>query len=642
MADPDGRPRWLGSLAGHNRSVRGADPRVGEERRGLLRRVEGVGIRSARLEEVIPTVTSGESKGREGEEVLRRQVRTLEEEVARLRRRLEDLARPPVGSGATAVDERLAELRAQLAQAVSRNERLTYTLQQAREHVAALREEVDKLTQPPAAYGTFLGANPDGTVDVVTSGRKMRVAVRPEIDVQELRRGQEVVLNESLNVILAGDRETTGEVVTLKEVLASGDRAVVVGRADEERVCQLADALRGVRMRAGETLLMDTRTGILLERLPRPEVEDLVLEEVPDVSYADVGGLDAQIEDITDAVELPFLHRALFAEFDLPAPKGILLYGPPGCGKTLIAKAVANSLAKKVAEVTGNERATSYFLNVKGPELLNKYVGETERQIRLVFQRAREKSEEGMPVIVFFDEMDSLFRTRGTGISSDMESTIVPQLLAEIDGVEALRNVIVIGASNREDLIDPAILRPGRLDVKIKIERPNRTAAGQIFSRYLTADLPLDADEVERLGGGDRDKAVAAMIEKTTEEMYREDDTARFLEVTYQNGDKEVLYYKDFASGAMIENIVRRAKKLAIKRAIAGGPKGICLDDLLASIKQEYKEHEDLPNTTNPDDWARISGKKGERIVYVRTLVTEGAGASGGRSIERVATGQYL
>jgi len=601
-----------------------------------------VGIRSARLEEVIPTVTSGESKGREGEEVLRRQVRTLEEEVARLRRRLEDLARPPVGSGATAVDERLAELRAQLAQAVSRNERLTYTLQQAREHVAALREEVDKLTQPPAAYGTFLGANPDGTVDVVTSGRKMRVAVRPEIDVQELRRGQEVVLNESLNVILAGDRETTGEVVTLKEVLASGDRAVVVGRADEERVCQLADALRGVRMRAGETLLMDTRTGILLERLPRPEVEDLVLEEVPDVSYADVGGLDAQIEDITDAVELPFLHRALFAEFDLPAPKGILLYGPPGCGKTLIAKAVANSLAKKVAEVTGNERATSYFLNVKGPELLNKYVGETERQIRLVFQRAREKSEEGMPVIVFFDEMDSLFRTRGTGISSDMESTIVPQLLAEIDGVEALRNVIVIGASNREDLIDPAILRPGRLDVKIKIERPNRTAAGQIFSRYLTADLPLDADEVERLGGGDRDKAVAAMIEKTTEEMYREDDTARFLEVTYQNGDKEVLYYKDFASGAMIENIVRRAKKLAIKRAIAGGPKGICLDDLLASIKQEYKEHEDLPNTTNPDDWARISGKKGERIVYVRTLVTEGAGASGGRSIERVATGQYL
>jgi proteasome-associated ATPase len=540
------------------------------------------------------------------------------------------------------VDERLAELRAQLAQAVSRNERLTYTLQQAREHVAALREEVDKLTQPPAAYGTFLGANPDGTVDVVTSGRKMRVAVRPEIDVQELRRGQEVVLNESLNVILAGDRETTGEVVTLKEVLESGDRAVVVGRADEERVCQLADALRGVRMRAGETLLMDTRTGILLERLPRPEVEDLVLEEVPDVSYADVGGLDAQIEDITDAVELPFLHRALFAEFDLPAPKGILLYGPPGCGKTLIAKAVANSLAKKVAEVTGNERATSYFLNVKGPELLNKYVGETERQIRLVFQRAREKSEEGMPVIVFFDEMDSLFRTRGTGISSDMESTIVPQLLAEIDGVEALRNVIVIGASNREDLIDPAILRPGRLDVKIKIERPNRTAAGQIFSRYLTADLPLDADEVERLGGGDRDKAVAAMIEKTTEEMYREDDTARFLEVTYQNGDKEVLYYKDFASGAMIENIVRRAKKLAIKRAIAGGPKGICLDDLLASIKQEYKEHEDLPNTTNPDDWARISGKKGERIVYVRTLVTEGAGASGGRSIERVATGQYL
>jgi proteasome-associated ATPase len=389
---------------------------------------------------------------------------------------------------------------------------------------------------------------------------------------------------------------------------------------------------------------MDVRTGLLLEKLPRPEVEELVLEEVPDVSYADVGGLDEQIEQIADAVELPFLHQDLFAEHKLPAPKGILLYGPPGCGKTLIAKAVANSLAKKVAEASGNDKARSYFLNIKGPELLNKYVGETERQIRLVFQRAREKSEEGWPVIVFFDEMDSMFRTRGTGISSDMESTIVPQLLAEIDGVESLKNVIVIGASNREDLIDPAILRPGRLDVKIKIERPNEHAAAQIFGRYLTADLPLADDEVRNLGGGDRNKSVQAMIERTVEEMYREDDANEFLEVTYQNGDKEVLYFKDFSSGAMIENIVRRAKKLAIKRVLAGGSKGIRSDDLLQSIQQEFKEHEDLPNTTNPDDWAKISGKKGERIVYIRTLIKrdDDSKPQGGRSIERVATGQYL
>ena len=565
------------------------------------------------------------------------QVKALEEEVVQLRRKLQDAPKR-----VRTLEERLLETKGQLAQAVSQNEKLSYTLREAREHIAELREEVEKLTQPPAAYGTFLARNEDGTVDVFANGRKMRVALHPELDQEDLERGQEVVLNESFNVVLARGTEVSGEVVTLKEMLEDGGRAMIVGRADEERVVELADQLRGEKLRAGDTLLMDSRTGLLLERLPRPEVEDLILEEVPDISYDDIGGLDSQIEQITDAVELPFVHRELFEQHRLPAPKGILLYGPPGCGKTLIAKAVANSLAKKVSEVTGDRSARSYFLNIKGPELLNKYVGETERQIRLVFQRAREKSEEGVPVIVFFDEMDSLFRTRGSGISSDMESTVVPQLLAEIDGVETLRNVIVIGASNREDLIDPAILRPGRLDVKIKIERPNREAAHQIFSQYLRPDLPLDQDEVGRMGGGDPDKAVTAMIERTVEEMYKEDDKNRFLEVTYQNGDKEVLYYKDFASGAMIENIVRRAKKLAIKRAIAGEGRGIRTDDLVASIKQEYKEHEDLPNTTNPDDWAKISGKKGERIVYIRTLQSDGEEATGVRAIERVGTGQYL
>jgi len=569
---------------------------------------------------------------------LQEQAKVLEEEVITLRRRLQEAPKR-----VRTLEEKLLETKGQLAQAVSQNEKLTYTLREAREHIAALREEVDKLTQPPAAYGTFLGRNDDGTIDVFSGGRKMRVALHPELDDMDLRRGQEVVLNESLNVVLARSAELSGEVVTLKEVLEDQKRALIVGRADEERVVELSEDLVGVKLRSGDTVLMDSRTGLLLEKLPRPEVEELVLEEVPDISYEDVGGLDSQIEAITDAVELPFVHRDLFTEHKLPAPKGILLYGPPGCGKTLIAKAVANSLAKKVAEVTGDHNAKSYFLNIKGPELLNKYVGETERQIRLVFQRAREKSEEGMPVIVFFDEMDSLFRTRGTGISSDMESTIVPQLLAEIDGVETLKNVIVIGASNREDLIDPAILRPGRLDVKIKIERPDAGAAQQIFSRYLTSDLPLDAGEVESLGGGDRDKAVRLMIERTVEVMYREDDDNRFIEVTYQNGDKEVMFFKDFSSGAMIENIVRRAKKLAIKRQIAGEGKGIRLDDLLQSIRQEYKEHEDLPNSTNPDDWAKISGKKGERIVFLRVLMSEGKGEpTGGRAIERVGTGQYL
>jgi proteasome-associated ATPase len=568
---------------------------------------------------------------------LEAQVAVLEEEIAALRRRLADAPKR-----VRTLEERLLETKGQLQQALSQNERLTYTLREAREHIASLREEVDKLTQPPSAYGTFLKLNEDGTADVFSGGRKMRVALHPGLESNELHRGQEVVLNESLNVVLARGSDLSGEVVTMKSVLEDNHRAIVVGRADEERVVEIAEELMGEKLRSGDSLLMDSRSGLLLEKLPRPEVEELVLEEVPDISYEDVGGLDWQIEQITDAVELPFLYKDLFIEHKLPAPKGVLLYGPPGCGKTLIAKAVANSLAKKVAEANGDSNTRSYFLNIKGPELLNKYVGETERQIRLVFQRAREKSEEGVPVIVFFDEMDSLFRTRGSGISSDVESTIVPQLLAEIDGVEALKNVIVIGASNREDLIDPAILRPGRLDVKIKIERPDETSAAQIFSRYLTSTLPLDEEEVQSLGGGDREKTVRLIIERTVEEMYRDDEANQFLEVTYQNGDKEIMFYKDFSSGAMIENIVRRAKKLSIKRQIAGEGKGIRTQDLIDSIKQEYKEHEDLPNTTNPDDWAKISGKKGERIVYIRTITSHGDETKGGRSIERVATGQYL
>ncbi len=570
-------------------------------------------------------------------EQLQGELRRALDDLDALRRRGEEFP-----SRVELLEEQLLEARGQLTQARSNNEKLTITIQQTREQVAALREEVDKLTQPPSVYGTFLDFNGDGTVDIFASGRKMRVALHPAIDPGMVSRGNEVVLNEAFTVIAIRDADGQGEVVSVKEVL-DGRRVMISGRGDEERVVERSDALDGLHLRAGDALLFDGRSNLLIEKLARQEVEDLVLEEVPDISYADVGGLDRQIEAITDAVELPYLHRRLFADYELPAPKGILLYGPPGCGKTLIAKAVANSLAAKVSQLTGNANVRSYFLNIKGPELLNKYVGETERQIRLVFERAREKAEEGVPVIVFFDEMDSLFRTRGSGISSDMESTIVPQLLAEIDGVESLRDVIVIGATNREDLIDPAILRPGRLDVKIKIERPDEEAAAQVFARYLHHNLPIDDSEVRELGGGDAEKAIRVMIEKTVAEMYLVDDENRFLEVTYAGGDKEILYYKDFASGAMIENIVRRAKKLAVKREIAQEGRGIRLEDLLASIRQEYHENEDLPNTTNPDDWARISGKKGERIVFIRTLVNQPSEEpTGGRSIEYVGTGQYL
>ncbi len=571
------------------------------------------------------------------------QIRVLEDEVTLLRRRLTESPRH-----VRLLEERLAEASASVSQLTERNTKLVETLREARGQLLALRDEVDRLAQPPSGYGVFLGCFDDGSVDVFTSGRRMRVAVSPAVEIPQLRRGQSVRLNEAMTVVEAGTFESTGEVCALREVLDCGLRALVVGHADEERVVWLADPLLPgpdnpdtVPLKPGDSLLVDTKAAYAYERVPKAEVEDLVLEEVPDVGYEDIGGLANQIEQIRDAVELPFLHADLFREYELRPPKGVLLYGPPGCGKTLIAKAVANSLAKKVAQVRGDSEAKSYFLNIKGPELLNKYVGETERHIRLIFQRAREKASEGTPVIVFFDEMDSIFRTRGSGVSSDVETTIVPQLLSEIDGVEGLENVIVIGASNREDMIDPAILRPGRLDVKIKIERPDAEAARDVFSKYLTRTLPLHADDLAEFGQ-DRKACIQAMIQGTVERMYAESEENRFLEVTYANGDKEVLYFRDFNSGAMIQNIVDRAKKKAIKAVLETAQPGLRMTHLLDSIVDEFAENEDLPNTTNPDDWARISGKKGERIVYIRTLVT-GKNSDSGRAIDTATnTGQYL
>ncbi len=584
--------------------------------------------------------------------VLTDQISFLEEEVAALRSKLADSPRT-----SRLIEDRLAQTEAALASLTGQNERLAVTLREARDQIIALKEEVDRLAQPPSGFGVFLQANADGTADVFTGGRKMRVSVSPTIDLDDLRAGQELVLNEALNVVIALGYETVGEVVMLKELLEGGGRALVISHADEERIVRLAEPLLKGTLRAGDSLLLEPRSGYVYERIPKAEVEELILEEVPDITYELIGGLGPQIEQIRDAIELPYLHADLFKEHQLRAPKGVLLYGPPGCGKTLIAKAVANSLAKQVARRTAElasqgvtdamtgqaaKEGKSFFLNIKGPELLNKYVGETERHIRLVFQRAREKASEGQPVIVFFDEMDSIFRTRGSGVSSDVENTIVPQLLSEIDGVEGLENVIVIGASNREDMIDPAILRPGRLDVKIKIERPDAEAAREIFSKYVVAGLPLHPDDVAEHGGS-AEETVGEMIQRVVERMYSETQENRFLEVTYANGDKEVLYFKDFNSGAMIQNIVDRAKKMAIKEFLETGVKGLRVAHLLSACVDEFSENEDLPNTTNPDDWARISGKKGERIVYIRTLVSGKSGNEAGRSIDTVAnTGQYL
>jgi proteasome-associated ATPase len=577
-------------------------------------------------------------RGDESSRDLRRRTAFLEQEVELLRAKVAESPRH-----IRALEDRLAEAQARAANLGERNERLAETLREARDQMVALKEEIDRLAQPPSGYGVFLMRYDDGTVDIFTGGRKLRVAVSPDVEVAQLQHGQEVMLNEAMNVVAARGHERAGEVVMLKELLEGGDRALVIGHTDEERIVHIADILREQPLRVGDSLLLEPRSAYAYERVPKSEVEELVLEEVPDVDYADIGGLARQIEAIRDAVELPFLHAELFREHELRPPKGILLYGPPGCGKTLIAKAVANSLAKQVEKTQGDGdgHAKSYFLNIKGPELLNKYVGETERHIRLVFQRAREKASEGTPVIVFFDEMDSIFRTRGSGVSSDVENTIVPQLLSEIDGVEGLENVIVIGASNREDMIDPAILRPGRLDVKIKIERPDAEAARDIFSKYITRTLPIHADDLAEHGGS-VDATVSAMIQHTVERMYSEAEENRFLEVTYANGDKETLYFRDFNSGAMIQNIVDRGKKMAIKDLLTTGQRGLRMQHLMAACVDEFRENEDLPNTTNPDDWARISGKKGERIVYIRTLIS-GKGSETGRSIDTIGnTGQYL
>ncbi|HEX2902923.1 MAG TPA: proteasome ATPase [Jatrophihabitans sp.] len=562
----------------------------------------------------------------------------LAAEVELLRARLSESPRQ-----LRTLEDRLLEAQARVASLTDRNERLADTLRDARDQLVALKEEIDRLAQPPSGYGVFLDKVDEHTVDIFTGGRKLRVAVSPEVGIDTLQHGQEVMLNEAMNIVEARGFERVGDVVMLKEILDGGDRALVIGHTDEERIVHIADTLRGQPLRVGDSLLLEPRSGYVYERIPKSEVEELVLEEVPDIDYTDIGGLSSQIEQIRDAVELPFLHADLFREHQLRPPKGILLYGPPGCGKTLIAKAVANSLAKQVAKVRGDdEKGRSYFLNIKGPELLNKYVGETERHIRLVFQRAREKASEGTPVIVFFDEMDSIFRTRGSGVSSDVENTIVPQLLSEIDGVEGLENVIVIGASNREDMIDPAILRPGRLDVKIKIERPDAEAARDIFGKYILPGLPIHADDLAEHGGSP-EATVNAMIQHVVERMYTESEENRFLEVTYANGDKETLYFKDFNSGAMIQNIVDRGKKMAIKDLLTTGQRGLRVSHLLAACVDEFRENEDLPNTTNPDDWARISGKKGERIVYIRTLVSGGKGSDAGRSIDTISnTGQYL
>jgi proteasome-associated ATPase len=602
------------------------------------------GSRRGFVRDVMKRISStriGDDAGREGPprddiedlDALRDALRFLGPESADLVRRLErilmdyELAR-----------QRYERARQQLYDAEQQNEKLVATLQDAKQQIELLKQEVDKLCAPPNTYGLFERANKDGTCEINVDGKMMRVNAHPNIRTEDLMEGQLVVLNEAFNIVDATDFDPRGEIMAVSEVLEDG-RLIVLGHTDEERVISVATPLKRQKLRAGDNVLVNPRTGFAVEVMPKSQAGQVLLEEVPDVTYDSIGGLGDQIEVLRDAIELPYLYADEYKKYSLQPPKGILLYGPPGCGKTMIGKAVANSLAQRMAEVRGGE-VRSYFLNVKGPELLNKYVGETEHKIREVFKTARDKAAEDVPVVIFFDEMDSLFRMRGSGISSDMEATVVAQFLSEIDGIEALRNVIVIGASNRQDLIDPAVLRPGRLDLKVKVNRPEAKDAGEILKKYLTEDLPFH-DESRRKFGSEPKGIVDGMVTEVVARMYAESEENRFLEVTYAKGEREIFYFKDFSSGAMLRNIVDRAKKKAVKRSINGEPGGIKVSDLHESVREEFKENEDLPNTTNPDDWARISGRKGERIINVRTLLT-GMNRKE-TAIENVAgSGQYL
>ena len=583
-----------------------------------IKKRDAVGPFEEIQDESKPTASSSDRKSYN-----QKQIREMEFMIESLENENDDLKRRLNAAPSDDADVRLYEMTRELMQAHRRNRKLTSTLQEAKEKLEHLKEKVEQLSAPPNNYGVFLGTNDDGTIDIDLGGKRWKVKSDPDINVEQLKKGQEVIVNGVLNVVGVREFDQRGEVVKVKEVLDES-RTIVSLRADEERVVEISEPLKAEALKLGDNVLLNQGTGMIMEKLPKTEVEDLLLEAVPDIRYSDIGGLDEQIEAIRDAIETPYLYPDEYKEFALTPPKGILLYGPPGCGKTLIAKAVANSLATRVRQLTGRDDIKGYFINIKGPELLNKYVGETERKIREVFQKASEKSKEGVPVIIFFDEMDSLFRSRGMGISSDMESTLVPQFLAEIDGVESLRDVVVIGASNRQDLLDPAVLRPGRLDIKIKIDRPTSEGAKDIFAKYFTSNLPIASSELERFDN-DSGKTVQHLIDQAIDEMYATTEENKFIEVTYARGERDILYFKDFVSGAMIENIVSRAKKMAIKRLIGsdGKEKGMTFENLKDAIHEEYKENEDLPNTTNPDDWAKISGRKGEKIVNIRALVNE-------------------
>src|SRR5467141_3568043 len=489
------------------------------------------------------------------------------------------------------------------------------TIVEARRMIEKLEEVIKKVTSPANRIGTFLGATSRDTAHIVVGGADYYCNVDPRIPLAKLKNGTRVLVNEAY--VIVGDLgfETAGPVTKITEVLSDDRLRVGSEHGLQSIVLQRSADLASSTLKSGDEVRVDSNYRMALEMLSSTKSHEHYLDVVPELPWEKVGGQEGALQAIKDAIELPLLHPDLFKKFQHATPKGFLLYGPPGCGKTLIGKATAFNLTKQLGAKSGTEMR-EYFMHVKGPEILNMWVGESERMVREIFATAREKRGEDFMPFLFIDEAESILGTRRASRHSNILSTLVPMFCSEMDGIDSLNDVVIILASNRADLIDPAILRPGRIDRKIKVNRPNREGAREVYRIYLTPDLPYDGalgKEAENIGA-----AVDKLIERFVDWQFTRREENKFLEVTLRSGRKEVLYRSDLISGAIIASIVERAKAIAIKRAIATQqPEGIRETDLQLAFNAEYVENDIFPSSDVTEDWLKLIDYEPENVVKI-------------------------
>ena len=498
------------------------------------------------------------------------------------------------------------------------------TFQEARKTIVELEGALEKVTAPANRIATYLGAPNEGIAYISIGGSDYYTNVDPRVDIGSLKVGTRVLVNEAYAVVGDLGYSPSGPVSKVIDILSDGRLRVGQEHGLQAVVLERSSTLREVPLKVGEDIRIDPSYKVALERLTTPETKDYYLEDVPELPWNKIGGQQEAIQAIKDTIEMPALHPELFKRYQYSTPKGFLLYGPPGCGKTLIGKATAYNLVRQLNEESG-EGLKECFMHVKGPEILNMWLGESERIVREIFARAREKRKEGFLPVVFIDEAESVLGTRRAIRSHNIANTVVPMFCSEMDGIESLQDVILILASNRPDLIDPAILRPGRIDRKIKVKRPDKAAALDIFGIYMTTELPVHPEALDA-HQGDAAAAVRAMLERANEELFAHREDTAFLEVTLRSGRRDILHRGDLASGAIIASIVQRAKESAIKRAIATGVEGgISAEDLTEAVVTEYGENEIFPPTDNAEDWLKLLDYDPENVAKVLPIRPESA-----------------